>query len=60
MDGMFSQKIRGKIAPGNLEGGFADVGPDANAASLSDAAREDVAVNVVNPPAGRSEAKGLR
>jgi hypothetical protein len=53
-------KIRGKISPGNTEGGFGDIGPDANAASLTDQAREDEAVDVVNPATGPSEAKGLR
>lgn len=61
MDGMFMQKIRGKLAPGNTEGGFSDVGPDANAAALTDHAREDVAMNVVNPPdRGRVSFKGVR
>lgn len=61
MDSMFMGKIRGKLAPGSTEGGFSDVGPDANAASLKGpAASEDYAVNVVNRELGDRPIRGAR
>jgi len=61
MDSIFMQKVRGKLAPGSTEGGFSDVGTDANAASLQGpAASEDYAVSVVNRELGDRPFRGAR